>query len=255
MPIITGTIWWVQVMLLTACFKPVCPPAGCVVPVNVPTDWVFLLCCLIASVLHLSCSTLYLTHRYTHSCTLAHPPPGCISEQRAERALGFTQASWDNLSGEENQPSSWKKYWAELTDKEKAAAVVLEYTCMSFICCLYQCVFAYVLHMCLSLFSLIVTSCAYAQCEHTPNAHICMLVRQHMREQGWISNKCHVRVRVFCKKIVPRLAPMMGLSARSYVNQLMSLFICLLMFFMCTFHYLFWLRCLVGVRTIRIHAK
>ena len=46
----------------------------------------------------------------------------------ALRALGFTQASWDNLSGQEKQPSSVEKYWDELTDKEKAAATVLGYT-------------------------------------------------------------------------------------------------------------------------------
>ena len=42
--------------------------------------------------------------------------------------LGFTQASWDNLSGEEPQPESMIKMWEELTGNEKAAAMVLGYT-------------------------------------------------------------------------------------------------------------------------------
>ena len=41
--------------------------------------------------------------------------------------LGFTQVSWDNLSGKEAQPASENKYWAELNDAEKAAAKVLGY--------------------------------------------------------------------------------------------------------------------------------
>ena len=42
--------------------------------------------------------------------------------------MGFTQASWDNESGNEEQPSSADKGWDELTEREKAAAVVLGYT-------------------------------------------------------------------------------------------------------------------------------
>ena len=42
--------------------------------------------------------------------------------------LGYTQVSWDNESGEEKQPASADKYWANLTDSEKAAARVLGYT-------------------------------------------------------------------------------------------------------------------------------
>ena len=45
--------------------------------------------------------------------------------------LGFTQLSWDNLSGKETQPYSSIKYWAALTENEKAAAVVLGYTQVS----------------------------------------------------------------------------------------------------------------------------
>ena len=35
--------------------------------------------------------------------------------------------SWDNASGEERQPASTDKYWANLTESEKAAAVLLGY--------------------------------------------------------------------------------------------------------------------------------
>ena len=42
--------------------------------------------------------------------------------------LGYTQASWDNLSGQETQPDSEDKSWADLTDSERAAAVVLGFT-------------------------------------------------------------------------------------------------------------------------------
>lgn len=42
--------------------------------------------------------------------------------------LGYTQVSWDDESGRELQPPSSEKYWAQLTDKERAAATVLGYT-------------------------------------------------------------------------------------------------------------------------------
>ena len=42
--------------------------------------------------------------------------------------LGYTQASWDNDSGQEPQPFSSYKFWASLSDNEKAAAVLLGYT-------------------------------------------------------------------------------------------------------------------------------
>ena len=53
---------------------------------------------------------------------------GCKSQQKAAIALGHTAKTWDNLSGQEKQPSSDTKYWAELTTKEQAAATVLGYT-------------------------------------------------------------------------------------------------------------------------------
>ena len=45
--------------------------------------------------------------------------------------LGYTQVSWDNESGLEPKPASDDKDWNELTDNERAAAVVLGYTEMS----------------------------------------------------------------------------------------------------------------------------
>lgn len=55
-------------------------------------------------------------------------PLACNSERAAAVTLGYTQASWDNLSGKERQPWSASKYWYELSDKEQAAAGVFGYT-------------------------------------------------------------------------------------------------------------------------------
>ena len=55
-------------------------------------------------------------------------PPDCFSEQWAVTVLGYTQASWDNKSGREQQPSSSEKYWVQLTARERAAASALGYT-------------------------------------------------------------------------------------------------------------------------------
>ena len=41
--------------------------------------------------------------------------------------LGYIQVSWDDASGEETQPASADKHWANLTESEKAAAVFLGY--------------------------------------------------------------------------------------------------------------------------------
>ena len=49
--------------------------------------------------------------------------PGCISEQAAARALGFTQASWDN--GEEPLGDT---NWCGLTHEQRVAGVKLGYT-------------------------------------------------------------------------------------------------------------------------------
>ena len=56
------------------------------------------------------------------------PSLGCKDQQKAATALGYAAKSWDNLSGQETQPSSGSKYWAELTAKEQEAATVLGYT-------------------------------------------------------------------------------------------------------------------------------
>ena len=50
------------------------------------------------------------------------------SEQVAAEVLGYTQVSWENLSGNEPQPSSHKKSWSELRHSERVAAVLLGYT-------------------------------------------------------------------------------------------------------------------------------
>ena len=42
--------------------------------------------------------------------------------------LGYTQVTWDNESGKEKTPVSADKYWAELTQHEQAACIVLGYT-------------------------------------------------------------------------------------------------------------------------------
>ena len=52
----------------------------------------------------------------------------CNSEKAAVRALGYNQVSWDNLSGQEDQPWSAFKTWVLLTEHEKAAATLLGYT-------------------------------------------------------------------------------------------------------------------------------
>ena len=55
-------------------------------------------------------------------------PSACNGEQAAAVVLGYTQASWDNLSGEEKQPWSASKAWHELSTNQKAAALLLGYT-------------------------------------------------------------------------------------------------------------------------------
>ena len=55
-------------------------------------------------------------------------PSACNSEQAAAVVLGFTQVSWDDLSGQEPQPWSMRKSWVELSGNEKSAAVLLGYT-------------------------------------------------------------------------------------------------------------------------------
>ena len=43
-------------------------------------------------------------------------------------ALGYTEKTWDNLSGKEPQPASADKWWAQMTDKERAGWTILGYT-------------------------------------------------------------------------------------------------------------------------------
>ena len=51
-----------------------------------------------------------------------------LSKQDAAKALGYTQTSWDNTSGNEEQPATATKQWSELTQTQKSAAIVLGYT-------------------------------------------------------------------------------------------------------------------------------
>ena len=67
----------------------------------------------------------YQINYYTFTFTL---PSACNSEQAAAVVLGFTQVSWDDLSGQEPQPWSMRKSWVELSGNEKSAAVLLGYT-------------------------------------------------------------------------------------------------------------------------------
>ena len=53
---------------------------------------------------------------------------GCVSEQAAAALLGYTQISWDDVSGKEIRPASAKKYWSKLAKYEKQAAMALGYT-------------------------------------------------------------------------------------------------------------------------------
>ena len=51
----------------------------------------------------------------------------CNSEQAGARALGYTQVSWNNLSGRVRQPLSSLKSWKALTANEKVGAKLLGY--------------------------------------------------------------------------------------------------------------------------------
>ena len=57
-------------------------------------------------------------------------PLACSSQQNAAMVLGFTQVSWD-VSNEEQQPLTDFLSWAALTDEEKAAGTLLGYTAAS----------------------------------------------------------------------------------------------------------------------------
>ena len=51
---------------------------------------------------------------------------GCESERDAARALGYDYYSWDVPYAE--QPDFTEKKWVEMTDEEKAALVILDYS-------------------------------------------------------------------------------------------------------------------------------
>ena len=71
-------------------------------------------------------SFLFCTDHLKYAVTLFRS--GCNSEQVAAGILGYTQVSWDNKSGKEQQPVSADKAWAALTQHERSAAMVLGYT-------------------------------------------------------------------------------------------------------------------------------
>lgn len=49
------------------------------------------------------------------------------SEHDAVRVLGFTETTWDNLSGKEPQPAAMRQHWADLTDNEQEALKALNF--------------------------------------------------------------------------------------------------------------------------------
>ena len=55
----------------------------------------------------------------------------CDSEQAAAKVLGFTRVSWDNESGNEPQPITFRKSWALMKHRERQAAKLLGYTKLS----------------------------------------------------------------------------------------------------------------------------
>ena len=55
-------------------------------------------------------------------------PSGCVSEQAAAKALGYTQITWDDESQNEKQPSHTDNSWSDMTVKEKALLKILGYT-------------------------------------------------------------------------------------------------------------------------------
>ena len=79
--------------------------------------------------LAISAHLVSLSHfRFSPSCIphlesrSLHLPQDCGSEQDSATKLGYTQTSWDNVSGKEPQPSSASKSWSDLTDEERKGA-------------------------------------------------------------------------------------------------------------------------------------
>ena len=53
---------------------------------------------------------------------------GCQNELVAAKALGYSQLSWDDKSGNETKPASDNKDWSELSHDERVAAMTLGFT-------------------------------------------------------------------------------------------------------------------------------
>ena len=58
----------------------------------------------------------------TNAATL---PSICKSERAPWQVLGYTELSWNDMSGKEQLPWTSIKYWSSLTANETAAAVAL----------------------------------------------------------------------------------------------------------------------------------
>ena len=84
------------------------------------------LCILLALVFYYTVSPVWFVFAAPEGSS--NYSPDCKDEQKAVGALGFNETTWDNDSGEEPQPGTFFKHWTELTDKERAAAMVLGYT-------------------------------------------------------------------------------------------------------------------------------
>ena len=91
------------------------------------TVWMFLTTTRVFETKSFSSHALALSLAFTFIHSFSLSLSECFGEQAAAAALGYTQVSWDNLSGKEQQPFSSIKSWAALVATEKAAAVLLGY--------------------------------------------------------------------------------------------------------------------------------
>ena len=97
--------------------SPICALTACFRRYAARSAWQY--ACMRVSLVFKNCSTANMR---TH---LLFPPSVC--EQAAARTLGYTQASWDDNSGNEVEPWSTIKSWDQLTKDEQNAAKILGY--------------------------------------------------------------------------------------------------------------------------------
>ena len=70
-----------------------------------------------------------ITNRPPSNAHFTHPlPPACVGEQAAAAVLGYTQATWDDDSGQSRTPWPARKPWLAMSSTERSAAVLLGYT-------------------------------------------------------------------------------------------------------------------------------